>query len=120
MASNLPNSWALKNIFIAGIVYGLYLTLSSWVLFYVATHTSFFKDKIHMHDLRFAPRSYLDEFCLNTEIPRSTPVSCARDVRTRHCCIPGMVLALSMQYQVVDADSLGWRSMSRTQLRRGQ
>ena len=75
VASNLPNSWNLKNIFIAGIVYGLYLTLSSWVLFYVATHTSFFKDKIHMHDLRFAPRSYLEEFCLNTEIPRGAPVS---------------------------------------------
>ena len=85
-ASNLPNSWNLKNIFIAGIVYGLYLTLSSWVLFYVATHTSFFKDKIHMHDLRFAPRSYLEEFCLTTEIPRKTPVSSLRGGKT--CFVP--------------------------------
>ena len=78
-ASNLPNSWQLKNIFIAGIAYGLYLTLSSWVLFYVATHTSFFRDKIRMHDLRFAPVSYLEEFCLTTEIPRKTPVSSPRN-----------------------------------------
>jgi hypothetical protein len=35
----------------AGIVYGLYLTLSSWVLFYVATHMSFFKDKCNLADL---------------------------------------------------------------------
>ncbi len=30
--SKLPNAWDLKNIFIMGIVYGLYLTLSSWAL----------------------------------------------------------------------------------------
>lgn len=30
--SKLPNSWNLNNIFIMGIVYGLYLTLSSWAL----------------------------------------------------------------------------------------
>ncbi len=30
----------------AGLVYGLYLTLSSWVLFHVATDTTFFT---HMH-----------------------------------------------------------------------
>ncbi len=35
----------------AGIVYGLYLTLSSWVLFYVATHMSFFKDNCNLADL---------------------------------------------------------------------
>jgi hypothetical protein len=35
----------------AGIVYGLYLTLSSWVLFYVATHMSFFHDSCHLQDL---------------------------------------------------------------------
>ena len=32
----------------AGIVYGLYLTLSSWVLFYVATHMTFFHDSCHL------------------------------------------------------------------------
>jgi H+-transporting ATPase len=30
--SRLPNAWNLNNIFIMGIVYGLYLTLSSWAL----------------------------------------------------------------------------------------
>jgi H+-transporting ATPase len=30
--SRLPNSWDLSSIFIMGIAYGLYLTLSSWVL----------------------------------------------------------------------------------------
>ena len=29
--SRLPNRWALYSIFVTGIVYGLYLTLSSWV-----------------------------------------------------------------------------------------
>ena len=35
----------------AGIVYGLYLTLSSWVLYYVATHMTFFSDKCNLADL---------------------------------------------------------------------
>ena len=30
--SQLPNSWKLQNIFISGIVYGVYLSLSSWAL----------------------------------------------------------------------------------------
>ena len=30
--SQLPNSWKLQNIFICGIVYGIYLALSSWSL----------------------------------------------------------------------------------------
>ena len=70
-ASKLPNSWNLRNIFIVGIVYGLYLTFSSWLLFYIATHTSFFNDKIGMHDLRYAPRSVLENWCINVGIPLS-------------------------------------------------
>ena len=35
----------------AGIVYGLYLTLSSWVLFHVATAMTFFTDKCGLADL---------------------------------------------------------------------
>jgi len=69
-ASRMPNVWNLRNIFISGIVYGLYLTLSSWVLFYVATHTSFFSDKIGMHDLRYAPRSVLADHCNTVERPK--------------------------------------------------
>ena len=41
--SRLPNRWNLSSIFISGMVYGLYLTLSTWVLFYVVTHTNFFQ-----------------------------------------------------------------------------
>ncbi len=36
VASPTPNSWNLKAIFITGIVYGLYLTISSWALYYTA------------------------------------------------------------------------------------
>ena len=69
VASRLPNHWALKSIFITGIVYGLYLTLSSWVLYYVATHTSFFREHLKMHDLRYKPDSYLAEWCLSDNNP---------------------------------------------------
>lgn len=51
LPSNLPNAWNLTNIFIMGIVYGLYLTLSSWALFYVASYTSFFQDKFNLFSL---------------------------------------------------------------------
>ena len=49
--SNLPNAWNLKNIFIMGIVYGLYLTLSSWVLFYVVMKTTFFESRFGLFSL---------------------------------------------------------------------
>ncbi len=39
VASPTPNSWNLKAIFISGIVYGLYLTISSWALFFTASKT---------------------------------------------------------------------------------
>jgi H+-transporting ATPase len=32
IASKTPNSWNITNIFIMGVVYGLYLTLSTWAL----------------------------------------------------------------------------------------
>jgi hypothetical protein len=34
-ASKQPNRWNLRNIFLMGIVYGLYLTLSTWALYQV-------------------------------------------------------------------------------------
>lgn len=49
--SKLPNSWNLKNIFIMGIVYGLYLTLSSWALYQTAVKTTFFEDKCGLFSL---------------------------------------------------------------------
>lgn len=36
----------------AGIGYGLYLTLSTWALYYVATHTDFFDTQIGMFSLQ--------------------------------------------------------------------
>ncbi len=36
----------------AGIGYGLYLTLSSWALYYVATRTDFFDGQIGMFSLQ--------------------------------------------------------------------
>jgi len=39
VSSPTPNSWNLRAIFISGIVYGLYLTLSSWTLFFAASKT---------------------------------------------------------------------------------
>lgn len=51
VASNLPNAWNLKNIFIMGIVYGLYLTLSSWALYQTATKTTFFEDRTGLPSL---------------------------------------------------------------------
>jgi H+-transporting ATPase len=35
----------------AGIGYGLYLTISTWCLYYVATHTDFFESKLKMFSL---------------------------------------------------------------------
>ena len=35
----------------AGIVYGLYLTLSTWILYYVATKMNFFEQQCHLPSL---------------------------------------------------------------------
>ena len=51
VASKLPNSWNLKNIFIMGIVYGLYLTLSSWALYQTAVKTDFFENRMGLPSL---------------------------------------------------------------------
>eukprot|EP00195_Chlamydomonas_chlamydogama_P015211 CAMPEP_0202890410 /NCGR_PEP_ID=MMETSP1392-20130828/817_1 /ASSEMBLY_ACC=CAM_ASM_000868 /TAXON_ID=225041 /ORGANISM="Chlamydomonas chlamydogama, Strain SAG 11-48b" /LENGTH=1114 /DNA_ID=CAMNT_0049573971 /DNA_START=250 /DNA_END=3594 /DNA_ORIENTATION=+ len=50
-ASPVPNSWNLTNIFIMGIVYGLYLTLSSWALYQTAVKTTFFEDHVKLFSL---------------------------------------------------------------------
>lgn len=49
--SRVPNRWNLFSIFTTGIVYGLYLALSSWAFFYVMTHTNFFESQLHMYSL---------------------------------------------------------------------
>lgn len=45
-------------------MYGLYLTLSSWVLFHVATKTHFFEEHLHMFSLN-TRQSELRAFCTN-------------------------------------------------------
>ena len=50
-ASRVPNKWNLYSIFISGIIYGLYLTLSSWVFYYLMTHTTFFENNLGMFSL---------------------------------------------------------------------
>mmetsp|Transcript_24189 Transcript_24189/g.43300 ORF Transcript_24189/g.43300 Transcript_24189/m.43300 type:complete len:1063 (-) Transcript_24189:267-3455(-) len=49
--SPTPNRWNLRNIFIMGIVYGLYLTLSSWAMYHTATKTNFFQKHFHLQSL---------------------------------------------------------------------
>lgn len=51
----------------AGIVYGLYLTLSSWVLFHVATGMTFFADKCHLADLNTTPK-VLSAYCQSVSL----------------------------------------------------
>ncbi|KAK9798585.1 hypothetical protein WJX73_003965 [Symbiochloris irregularis] len=81
LPSELPNSWKLFNIFTTGIVYGIYLSLSSWVLFYVAAKTQFFRDSIHLPDLNqrdvtlveWCTRT-LNDFGYATSTPRNAAV----------------------------------------------
>lgn len=35
--SPTPNAWRLREIFVSGIAYGLYLTASTWTLFHLAS-----------------------------------------------------------------------------------
>lgn len=41
----------LPHLLCAGIVYGLYLTLSTWILYYVATKMNFFEQSCHLPSL---------------------------------------------------------------------
>jgi hypothetical protein len=110
VASRLPNHWALKSIFITGIVYGLYLTLSSWALYYVATHTSFFREHLKMHDLRYKPDSYLAEWCLSDNNPNRnvSPAVSGHGLTVLACCV-------RQRYQPPAACSVhGWPCALRT------
>ncbi|KDD77131.1 hypothetical protein H632_c12p1 [Helicosporidium sp. ATCC 50920] len=68
--SRLPNRWNLYSIFTSGIIYGLYLTLSSWVLFFVATHRNFFEERTHIFSLNFEDEE-LERWCLAEGMPRA-------------------------------------------------
>ena len=54
----------------AGIVYGLYLTISSWVLFVVVTKSEFFHDHLNMFSLNTqqgVPGHPAADLCLRSE-----------------------------------------------------
>ncbi|KNC73079.1 plasma membrane ATPase, partial [Sphaeroforma arctica JP610] len=62
--SRNPDAWFLQSIFINGLVYGLYLTLSSWALFYIASHTDFFEggSALNMQSLQYTVSDVYCEF----------------------------------------------------------
>eukprot|EP01134_Creolimax_fragrantissima_P008142 CFRG8142T1 len=60
-----PDAWFLSKLFIAGLIYGLYLTLSSWVLFYIASHTNFFTGGSAL-DLQSLEYTASSSFCMST------------------------------------------------------
>ncbi|CAL8464533.1 g4068 [Coccomyxa elongata] len=62
--SRTPNRWNLPIIFGEGIFYGLYLTFSTWLLYFIATKTHFFADSIKMYSLNDLSHT-LDSFCLD-------------------------------------------------------
>lgn len=63
-ASATPDQWNLAGIFTTGIVYGLYLTLSTWALYFTATHTQFFRDRCHTFSLNTRAKE-LNAYCYN-------------------------------------------------------
>ncbi|KAK9905068.1 hypothetical protein WJX75_009176 [Coccomyxa subellipsoidea] len=65
ISSPVPTRWNLPLIFIQGIVYGLYLTFSTWLLYFVATKTHFFSDSIEMYSLNDENET-LVSWCLGT------------------------------------------------------
>lgn len=66
--SRVPNKWNLFSIFTTGIVYGLYLALSSWAFYFVMTHTNFFQDSLKMFNLNIEDGE-LNYWCLNYGLP---------------------------------------------------
>jgi H+-transporting ATPase len=75
VASKLPNAWNLTNIFIMGIVYGLYLTLSTIILYIVAVKTTFFQDKcalFSLNDQNNLLTTYCGEYIDQTIVPYTT------------------------------------------------
>ncbi|KAK9802623.1 hypothetical protein WJX73_006394 [Symbiochloris irregularis] len=91
-ASPLPDTWSLRNIFVSGITYGLYLTLSSWVLFHVATKTEFFPDHIHTFSLNNRAqdlRAYCSAFIEANNVDASLPVCRVEEYEFQDTCREG-------------------------------
>eukprot|EP01134_Creolimax_fragrantissima_P006885 CFRG6885T1 len=77
--SRNPDAWFLRSIFIYGLVYGLYLTLSSWALFYLASHTDFFTggSALNMQSLKYVGSS---THCQNLGLPVDDYNQCVAEV----------------------------------------
>lgn len=92
--SPTPNTWRLRNIFIVGIVYGLYLTVSSWALFHIAAKTRFFENNIRMYSLNDTLEE-LVPFCTNLIQSRGlTPSAPMTTVSDTHHCSASMTLLI--------------------------
>eukprot|EP00884_Botryococcus_braunii_P014021 jgi/Botrbrau1/2261/Bobra.101_2s0085.1 len=66
VASHCPNRWTLPAIFSTGIVYGLYLTLATWILVLDRHQVGLFrKARIHMHSLNDRD-DVLEGWCLKS------------------------------------------------------
>lgn len=87
--SRVPNRWNLFSIFFSGIVYGLYLTLSSWVLFYVASHMDFFANQCNTVSLNITD-SHLTDYCTTSAIPAA-----GADPTADLCSVPTYASQLS-------------------------
>eukprot|EP00884_Botryococcus_braunii_P002708 jgi/Botrbrau1/12438/Bobra.0094s0007.1 len=62
--SPVPNAWHLPSVFGAGVVYGLYLTVSTWTLYFVASHLDFFEHKLGLPSLN-TTADHLQERCIS-------------------------------------------------------
>eukprot|EP00122_Pirum_gemmata_P017613 Pgem_evm1s16500 len=72
-----PDAWFLHEIFTFGLVYGLYLTLSSWVLFYVASHTDFGEQLNLSYNLQY-PQA--DSYCTAKLLNQTEMSQCVVDI----------------------------------------
>eukprot|EP00878_Enallax_costatus_P000726 GHUV01000839.1.p1 GENE.GHUV01000839.1~~GHUV01000839.1.p1 ORF type:complete len:832 (+),score=189.21 GHUV01000839.1:2414-4909(+) len=95
--SPMPNSWRLRDIFIIGIVYGLYLTISTWVLYHVASHGIFFQRDVHMFSLNVTPGEL---------IPFCTQLLAQRGITNVNAPMSSYAAQLGQQYATVTDTAL--------------
>eukprot|EP00122_Pirum_gemmata_P019214 Pgem_evm1s17995 len=72
-----PDTWFLNEIFVFGLVYGLYLTLSSWALFYVASHTDFGEQLNLSYDLQYPQAG---SYCAAKLLNQTEMSQCVADI----------------------------------------
>ncbi len=67
--SQLPSMWRIRNIFMMGVGYGIYLTASSIVLYCLAAMTEFFTN-FQLPSLNTS-NTEVTNFCLNLVLPKT-------------------------------------------------